>query len=614
MAIWVERNQLYAKQVWWLISSFIILVSAGQLGSWVASKAFSRLPASSGMRQVKDVEDRARVSRPRKRDWSRLPLALVNYFRVFAFRNTIDIGPSISVTYAEALITTAYIIAMFTWEFVNTTNLAGSKLDWQYWSTRAGTLAVSQFPLITVLGTKNNLLAYITGGRSTLIQLNFVHRMTARVTFILLWVHGGSKLILLPPVFYETWFIRVGLTALVAFTLLVIVAFRPIRARFYEFFFFTHFALVLILLVGAYAHANQAARLGPYIIPCFFIWGADRALRLLRLAYFNPLPFCSQGGASEMRASVELLSPQFAAFLLVPGVARVPLEAHPFTIASVDSRYRLAGAPEAKLGRSMTRYASETSTVADGSKEVLNGKGRGDNRLQDLEELVFFINVREGFTKRLADAARRGEEVNVLVDGPYGFSPNLKNDDTVVLVAGGSGVSLALSTFLGVVSDVQRGISRCSRAVFIWSIRDPKQLDWISDSLAAALQLAPPTLEIAIRVFVTGRPRNPDPTSTAPNPNPDADDRTLSSALATPAGPRTLTSFQEVQVGAGRPDIPKILKDEVGRSDAGSRLSVTVCGSAAVANVCRDALCLPFAATLDGAPSVVLHVESFGYA
>ena len=52
------------------------------------------------------------------------------------------------------------------------------------------------------------------------------------------------------------------------------------------------------------------------------------------------------------------------------------------------------------------------------------------------KELVFLINVREGFTKRLAQIAEKGEKVKVLVDGPYGFSPNLDNDDTVVLVAG----------------------------------------------------------------------------------------------------------------------------------------------------------------------------------
>ena len=59
----------------------------------------------------------------------------------------------------------------------------------------------------------------------------------------------------LPPIVYESWFIRLGLTVLVAFTILNIVAFRPLRARLYELFFFSHFALVL------YVHAQ------PHSIP-----------------------------------------------------------------------------------------------------------------------------------------------------------------------------------------------------------------------------------------------------------------------------------------------------------------------------------------------------------
>ena len=43
-------------------------------------------------------------------------------------------------------------------------------------------------------------------------------------------------------------------------------------------------------------------------------------------------------------------------------------------------------------------------------------------------------------------------------------------------------------------------------------------------------------------------------------------------------------------------------------------LFATVCGSAGIAKSCRDALKLPFSSVLYGGPSVVLHVESFGYA
>ncbi len=115
MVIWYTRNQLYAKQVWWFVASFIGLVSVSQLLSWVASKAFAPCPAST---RHADSERQGMVRR-RRRDWSRLPLAFVNYFRVVAFRNTIDVGQVLNLTYAEAFITVGYIVGLFVWTFIN---------------------------------------------------------------------------------------------------------------------------------------------------------------------------------------------------------------------------------------------------------------------------------------------------------------------------------------------------------------------------------------------------------------------------------------------------------------------------------------------------------------
>lgn len=162
----------------------------------------------------------------------------------------------------------------------------------------------------------------------------------------------------------------------------------------------------------------------------------------------------------------------------MPGVSAFPLESHPFTIASVDARYQLNGVDKAEKG-------------ADAGK----ADSAGEDATPYWKELVFLVNVREGFTRRLAESAKRGEKVKVLVDGPYGFSPNLDNDDTVVLIAGmfvgrfcglisslitvaltgGSGVSFTLSTFLGVLSHVQNRKSKCRKLVFIWSMREASQ-------------------------------------------------------------------------------------------------------------------------------------------
>lgn len=143
-----------------------------------------------------------------------------------------------------------------------------------------------------------------------------------------------------------------------------------------------------------------------------------------------------------MDASVELLSPRLvrlrlrrppqfhwspgqAAYLIMPGVSTIPFEAHPFTIASVDATddgTQKKNAPTAK------EALAETEPYR--------------------KELVFFVDVHSGFTRKLRDVAEKGGKAKVFVDGPYGTSPDLTDYDTSLLIAGGSGVSFTLPLLL----------------------------------------------------------------------------------------------------------------------------------------------------------------------
>ena len=97
-------------------------------------------------------------------------------------------------------------------------------------------------------------------------------------------------------------------------------------------------------------------------------------------------------------------SPGQFAYLIMPSVSRLPFEAHPFSIASVDS---VLFAPDTQV--------SENS---------------------DGKELVFLIGVKTGFTRRLKDVAARGERVKVCIDGPYGGGVNLGCYNASLLIAG----------------------------------------------------------------------------------------------------------------------------------------------------------------------------------
>lgn len=173
-----------------------------------------------------------------------------------------------------------------------------------------------------------------------------------------------------------------------------------------------------MFLIGGYFHADSEG-FGAYVWPSFLIWALDRFIRVVRVLFANHLYLSWSGKRAHLDASVELLSPHFlrvriarpahfhwrpaqTAYLIMPTVSRLPTESHPFTISSIEGQDTKA------LGEDAPYW----------------------------NELVFLMNVRDGFTKRLAKVAESGKKVKVLVEGPYGFTPDLTNDDTAVLVSG----------------------------------------------------------------------------------------------------------------------------------------------------------------------------------
>ncbi|KAJ3974707.1 ferric reductase NAD binding domain-containing protein [Lentinula raphanica] len=624
-AIRVERANEYPHEVWFFLASLIALVTVFRFLSFLFAKGLRRNRSSS-------LDSEKGTGHSNAANVRNLPLAMINLYRVIAFRFTLDFG-SCSLNLAEIILTMMYIAALFTWTFINTTNVSGGKFDVSYWSNRAGALIASQIPLITALGTKNNIISFITGVPYE--RLNFLHRMAARVVFVLVWTHAGAKISpgLQADELKESW-LPCGILAASSLTSLCLISLRPVRARAYEFFFYTHLILVLLFLVGAYRHTERFSY-ETYVWPSFIIWGVDRLIRVMRLVVFNyPYLGFGSGSGKALDATTELLtptcvrltlkrpphfkwSPGQVAYLITPGVSSLPFESHPFTIASYDSQMSL---------KEISSSAASTDSSSNSTSSTSYWK-----------ELVFLINVQEGFTKRLARIAARKGSVKVIVDGPYGRSYNLDSHQTNVLIAGGTGVSHTLPLLLDTIEAVRKQKSVCNRVTFIWSIRDSRNMDWISSVLARALSLKPDTLKVDVRIFVTGRsaPNSPDvpdleydsreatPSISSVDVdtphNPDfskksqrANDSLVDDRLSTPA----LRDLPMVTVMQGRPPLADLLREEAEETRGGS-LCVSVCGSQSIANAVRKGLQFPISgpsSLLRGGASITLHVESFGYA
>ncbi|KAG2078953.1 iron reductase [Suillus decipiens] len=605
------NDTYYPEQVWYTIAAFLFVVGCFQWGSLVHSKFAGRRYYESDEETVAINDISYRFS------LRRIPVAIINFYRVVAFRWTLELGKSYTLNMAEVFVTVAYITLLLIYAFINTT-FEGQKLDVVYWSNRTAILACSQFPIITALGTKNNFVSLITG--ISYDRLNYIHRMMARTCFMLLCVHVAGEMIWFPSSFAtlnQDW-VRAGIIAMVAFLILILVSLRPVRSGVYELFFYIHFVGVMMFLVGGYYHTAGAYNdthgvQGSYWIwPSFVFWAFDRFVRAVRLVVFNYSYFGFKSGTGTMDASTELLaenvvrlrlhrpphfhwSPGQAVYLTMPSVSTLPFEAHPFTIASLDSSLM-----------STARTEDQSGSGENCETQVLGSSA------PFWKELVFLVNVHGGFTKKLKKVAAAKGEVKVFVDGPYGSSPDLASYDTSVFVAGGSGVSYTLPVFLNVIENVRKEKSSCKRVVFIWSIRGVEHLRWIEEALIKAVQLAPSSLAISIRIFNTGSPLTEDsnPLNLTEKPGTPGQVATKDSLTSS-----TLLSLRGVKMESGRSDLDALLKEEV--SIASGSMSVSVCGSHGIARAVRKALRFPVSgpsSILSGGPSVTLYVESFGYA
>ncbi|KAF8164042.1 hypothetical protein K438DRAFT_2067751 [Mycena galopus ATCC 62051] len=553
------------------MASFIALVSVYHLTlgfiSWVRSKtpAISK-PATRG-----------------PRSFCRVPVAILNIVRNTAFRTTVSFGGSYTLNLTELFLGCAYVALLFTWAFINTTDLEGVYLSPQYYANRAALIAATQFPLLIALGMKNNVLTILTG--ISFDKLNILHRIAARVLCVLMWVHAAG---------HEAWF-QCGIMAISAFTLLCLFSIQPLRSRAYELFLITHFFMVLIFLGGAYYHANNSD-LGYYIWPSFLVWGLDRFLRFIRIFFINGgyLTLLNTKTSSALRAKIEVISPQFLrvtvrrpdyfrwspgqlAYLSIPSASGVPWEAHPFTIASIDGDISPAKEQEGASRQDLSSEKGEPIEPEMAAAENLAPLGYS-------KRLVFLLRVHNGFTKRLFHAASAHDDtLNAYIDGPYCSPPSVRGFETVLLFGG---ANTATNTI-------------CRKVVMVWAIRHSEQINAISNDLLRALDGVSDSLLLDICIHVTASPLNSES-------DPEKNEGSLSFSET------KLLDAPHVRVLCGRPDVKAIIKSEI--TETSGSISANVCGTADLAATVRSALRTD-STPLDivkGGPSVSLHVEAFG--
>lgn len=76
---------------------------------------------TSTRRRLQRIRPDDRLGKP---SIARVPLALVNLFRIAAFQSTVPLGSSYCINLAEAFLTAAYLAVVLTWSLINCTSYA----------------------------------------------------------------------------------------------------------------------------------------------------------------------------------------------------------------------------------------------------------------------------------------------------------------------------------------------------------------------------------------------------------------------------------------------------------------------------------------------------------
>ncbi|KAI6121233.1 hypothetical protein F5141DRAFT_1210912 [Pisolithus sp. B1] len=437
---------------------------------------------------------------------------------------------------------------------------------------RTGIVAMSQIPLVYILGTKNNLLGMFLamGYEKARNILNYVHRYAGMmlillsnvhaVGYIYEWVFEGKLSVYLNEP-SNKW----ALVALVAIDTLYLFSNSFWRRKAYNVFFGSHIIGFIIFLPAVYAHQPVVLH---YILVAAGVYGLDHILRLLKTRLFHgrirPIP-----GLSMTRIEIPELNSGWRAGqhvrirVLSSAMGWIGwAEVHPFTIASV------AKTPE-------------------GLVLMCKNTGGWTKKLYEMAKVAGYGSEDGGMAR----------SVLIMVEGPYGGPGHsvFASYSAAVFVVGGSGITFALSALQDLVRVDVDGASRVKLIELVWSVQDPSSLTPLLPQFTTLLQQSVYT-PLHISVHYT---RAAD---------------TLPSKASLPPG-LTLT--------AGRPRIGKVLDAVIQRtmsygSGVKAAMNITgvivgVCGPVGLGDEVAQVVSSVDASRRWAVGGIEMHEETFGW-
>ncbi|KAI2627282.1 ferric reductase NAD binding domain-containing protein [Hypomontagnella submonticulosa] len=464
-------------------------------------------------------------------------------------------------------------------------------------AVRTGLMAQALTPIIVALAGKVNFITMLTGISHE--KLNIFHRWVSYMCLFLSIVHtvpfivqplreGGPEA--LRKQYYKPGGMEyTGTPPLGILVGIVVLSIPWIRHRFYNLFYRLHIPMYVVYLGLLFWHSKQEKDSWVYLWATLAIWLASCLVRLFyRWQTFSIFRDWFQGFPARLEelpggmTKVTVLAPPD--FHWKPGQhcwLRVPhlsvLQNHPFTIANLPK------------------------SLAPGMK-----------RDSDAQDMIFYVRAHHGLTldllKSVANhdvADDRHRLVSIHVDGPYG---GLVEDvpalyESLIFVAGGSGISACLPWIQHAARRIADGSSVTKNIHLIWMVRYASQIQWITEELQPLVAAHPDLIQVDF--FVTD--------SRAPAvPASESENNSDSGAPTSKPSEKSTTSVSPKigQVHTQRPYLPNLLPTLL----TAKRIFVLGCGPESLRTDLANAISTAQKKVLTGdADIITLHTESFGW-
>ncbi|KAE8353220.1 ferric reductase NAD binding domain-containing protein [Aspergillus coremiiformis] len=463
-----------------------LYVLGGVLVSLFLSRSIIRLRHRRRLREILQTDDQERfaqsnvISATLKKHVFYAPLLSVRHSREFRFLGRIHMG--IIPLRLEAALLLGYFVLNVIFFFALTNWWLGYEETMYQIKYAAGHLCVMNLPVLVLTAGRNNPLIPLLGLQFDMF--NVLHRWIGRLIIGEAIVHMScvvaleAKKMSMSKVTHLLWntpFFIEGFVALIAFMVILVQSASPLRHSFYEFFLHFHILLAITAFVGLWYHIRGLA-LQWVLVATLVLWGFDRAARLWSIIWRNV-------GRQRTTATVELL----------PGdVARVDVAmARSWTFKA--GQYIYLYIPTLGLWTSHPFSVAWTSTdrrsptEKRGSNDSLGILLGGPQRTV----MSFLIKRRDGFTRKLLEKASNSIEgrftASALVEGPFDGLHSLSSYGTVLLIAGGIGITHPMSYMYEFVNDFSHKSTAVRRVSLVWVIRSMDHLGWIQTWMTSLL-------------------------------------------------------------------------------------------------------------------------------